>query len=86
MSDNISLTINGEKIDFNVTADSYEKLIDELQPNSKVTPMHNFLMRTVTPETKEMLVPFMSNPGNVTEICGKVMEEYSPKLKITLGE
>jgi hypothetical protein len=87
MDDNkVTLTINGKKITFNVTPESHERLIDEMQPNSKVTPMHNFLVRSVGKESKEDLTPLLKNPSTVIEIGTAVIEAISPKLKITLGE
>lgn len=86
MDDTISLNINGTAINFNVDTMAHEHLIDEMQADSKVTPMHKFLIRTVVPESREALKPFLKNPGSLMEIGGKVLEEFSPKLKITVGE
>lgn len=86
MAETIKLNINDKSIVFNVTTDAYEKVIDEMRPDSKVTPMHNFLTRTVDSKSKDGLMAFLNNPANIIEIGGKVMEEYAPKLKITVGE
>lgn len=87
MSDNtIILNINDTAIHFNVSTNAHERLIDEMKADSKVVPMHNFLMRTVEAESKEALAPFLKNPSSTMEIGGKVLEEFSPKLRITVGE
>lgn len=82
----ITLKLNGTPIHFNVTPDTHERLIDEIKANSKVAPMNNFLVRTVDAESKEALAPFLKNAGLVVEIATKVLEEFTPKLKITVGE
>jgi hypothetical protein len=81
-----TLNINDTVIHFNVTTTAHERLIDEMKADSKVVPMHNFLMRTVDAESKEALAPFLKNPSSTMEIGGKVLEEFSPKLRITVGE
>jgi len=87
MSNNqITLNINGSKIIFNVDETAHERLIDEMQPNAKVVPMHNFLMRTVTPETKAALEPLIEHPASVVDIATHVVGQFTPKLRITLGE
>jgi len=86
MNDKITLNINCTPVHFNVTQDTHERLIDEMKIESKVGPMNNFLIRTVDPESKEALAPFIKNAGSIMEIGGKVLEEFTPKLKITVGE
>ncbi len=86
MADKLTLNINGDPIHFNVTEDTHERLIDEMKADSKVAPMNNFLVRTVDPESKEALAPFLKNPGLVMEIGTKVLEAFTPKIKVTVGE
>lgn len=82
----ISLNINGTIIRFNVDTTAEEKFIDEVQEDNKVTPMRNFLMRTVDPESKEALKPFLKSPSTAMKIGEKVVEAFSPTLEIALGE
>ena len=82
----VKLNINGQEIVFNVDDAAHEKLIDEMQPNKKVVPMHNFLVRVVQPESKDALTPLLKKPGAVMEIAAKLLEEFSPELSIKLGE
>jgi hypothetical protein len=82
----ITLTINGDKIRFNVDTTAQEHLIDETRPDSKVAPMHRFLMRTVAPDSKDALKPLLENPSTVMIIGNEVVTAYMPQLKITLGE
>lgn len=86
MSETITLTINKTKINFNVDPTDQENLIDQLKANNKVAPMHQFLMRTVDPECKEALKPFLKYPSSVMQIGEKLVEEFSPKINITVGE
>lgn len=82
----INLNIGGKSIDFIVTPEDQSKMINETTPNNKVTPAHNFLIRTVVPECKENLIPFLKIPASTLEICGAVTQEFMPDLKITVGE
>ncbi|MCP3944516.1 MAG: hypothetical protein GY710_23980, partial [Desulfobacteraceae bacterium] len=59
MDEKVTLKINGAAINFNVTADIHERLIDEMNPANKIAPMHNFLIRAVESESKEALDPFL---------------------------
>lgn len=86
MEKSIVLNVNGEPLKFKVTADNHEKLINEMQPNNKVAPMHNFLTRSVEAESKDALKPYLENSAHVLEIGGQLIEEFVPKLKVTVGE
>ena len=82
----VTLTINGTALTFSVDGEDQERLIDELKTDSKVAPMHNFLTRTVTQESKESLKPFLKIPTAVMQIGEKVVEASTPAIKITVGE
>ena len=86
MSEPIVMNINGKAITFDVTNDAHERLINEMQPTNKGGPMHNFLVRSVTKESKEELSPFLQNPSSVMAITEKLVERFVPKLTITVGE
>lgn len=86
MADKFSLGIGGKSIKFIFKPELQERLINETMPGNKVTPMHNFLIRVVDPESKEDLKPFLRNPGSIMEIGSSVMEQCLPKLNITVGE
>lgn len=86
MSETIKLTINDNDIHFNIDMKAQERLVNEMQPNQKVAPMHNFLVRTVTPESKEALKPFLEVPIYVMQIAEKVLDGYRSKLDFVLGE
>jgi hypothetical protein len=86
MNEPIVMKINGQAITFDITNDVHERLINEMQPNNKVGPMHNFLTRSVTKESKEALAPFLESPSSVMAITEHLIETFVPKLKITVGE
>ncbi|MCX2834455.1 putative phage tail assembly chaperone [Microbulbifer thermotolerans] len=81
----IELTIGDKEITFEVTREQYNKLINKLGPNQKVAPMHNFLVETVRDEDKPALLEILANyPGSEVDICGELMEAYSPDLQIAV--
>ncbi|MGB3222525.1 MAG: putative phage tail assembly chaperone [Desulforhopalus sp.] len=86
MSEKITLKLNGKSVGFDVTNDTHERLINEMQPTDKVGPMHNFLVRTVDQESKETLAPFLKSPSSIMAITEKIIEKFTPQLKITVGE
>ncbi|WP_034633365.1 putative phage tail assembly chaperone [Maridesulfovibrio bastinii] len=82
----IALNINGQEFEFTVTVAIYNQYINEMQPNNKVTPAHNFLMRSIKPEQKDDFKTVMELPGAPIQIAAKIIEEYSPDLEITVGK
>jgi hypothetical protein len=86
MNEPIVVKLNGNAVTFNVTNDAHERLINEMQPTNKVGPMHNFLIRTVAKESKETLTPFLESPSSVMVITEHILEQFAPKLKVTVGE
>lgn len=87
MKRNIVLTVNKVKLDFEVTATLYEKYLDDLNLNNKISASRNFLVRTATKETKPILIDLLDSlPGGALLICGKLVEEYAPDIEITVGE
>ncbi|MGL1932181.1 MAG: putative phage tail assembly chaperone [Desulfotalea sp.] len=82
----IEIKLNGKKIYFEPTVELQEKYINETLPNNKVAPLHNFLMRSVCPESKEALKPFLLNPAHTMMIGEKVGSAFIPELKIEMGK
>ncbi|MCP2230148.1 putative phage tail assembly chaperone [Erwinia aphidicola] len=84
MAKSIVLNIAGVDITFNPDMATYNKYINEVAMNNKVAPAHNFLVRTVEAGSKEALLKFMEIPGATLQIVGKLLEEYTPELEITV--
>lgn len=80
----IDLNVAGEDISFAPNVTAYNKYINEMSMSNKIAPAHNFLMRIVTPETKEALQALLERPGAALQLAGKVLEEYTPELEITV--
>ncbi|WP_058959484.1 putative phage tail assembly chaperone [Type-E symbiont of Plautia stali] len=85
MSDKeIKLIVAGKDITFAPNVTAYNKYINEITISNKVAPAHNFLVRIVTPETKEALEDILKLPGAALQVVSKVMDEYTPELEITV--
>lgn len=84
MAKPIVLTIAGTDISFSPDMATYNKYINEMAMNNKVAPAHNFLARTVDADSKEALLKIMEQPGATLQIVGKLLEEYTPELEITV--
>ena len=85
MSDNeIKLVVAGKDIVFAPNVTAYNKYINYVTMSNKIAPAHNFLLRIVTPETKEALEDILKRPGAALQVVGKVLDEYTPELEITV--
>lgn len=80
----IVLTIAGSDISFSPDMATYNKYINEMSMTNKVAPAHNFLVRAVAAEDKESLLKIIERPGATLQIVGKLLEEYTPELEITV--
>lgn len=80
----ITLEINGQAFDFRMDVALQTKYINGLTQANKVAPSHNLLMNAVVPEQKEALKPFLVHPTTTLEIAGALVEEFSPKVEVTV--
>ncbi|AGB11030.1 TPA: putative phage tail assembly chaperone [Vibrio parahaemolyticus] len=79
----IVLTVGATALSFAPTEVEYNDYMNELMPDNKVAPAHNFLFNTVVEDSKHDLREITSsNPGAAVQIAASVMEEYAPKLEI----
>ena len=84
MEKTIELEVNGSEIAFTVTPEDYNAYVNEMMPNSKVAPSHNFLVRTVAKENREALVDLLKIPGMAINLAGAVVQEYVPEISIAV--
>ena len=84
MEKTVTLEVNGSEISFNVGVDDYNAYVNEMMPNSKVAPSHNFLVRTVEKEHKEALLEALKIPGMAINLAGALVQEYVPEISITV--
>lgn len=82
----ITLRINGRQLAFNVDVAAYDRYLNELTPTNKVGPARNFLLRTVTAESREALRGVLEMPGAGLQVASKLLEEFTPDIEIELGE
>lgn len=84
---NISVNINNEQLEFAIGISEYNALVNELSTHkSKVSAFKNFLTRTVTSEYQETLKKYLNMPSAPLQIGGFLLEEYTPELEISLGK
>lgn len=82
----ITVNVKGIPFEFEVSVQVYNKYINEMQPNNKVSPASNFLMRSIKAEQKEELREILELPGAPLQIAAAVIEEYAPDLEISVGK
>lgn len=85
MKKNIVLSVAGADLKFTVTTEAYTGLVNEVMPDNKVAPNHNFAMRTVDAESKDELKALLENhPGAAVQIGSALAAEFAPQLGITV--
>ncbi|ENP7379784.1 putative phage tail assembly chaperone [Vibrio parahaemolyticus] len=83
MSKQIVLTVGDVDITFVPTEADYNDYMNALAQGEIVNSAHNFLMNTVTEESKEAFRELTNdNPGAAIQVVGEVLKEYTPKLQI----
>ena len=86
MQKTIRLSINGTDLAFDVTTELYNKYVNDMMPNNKVAPAHNFAMRCVADGSREDLKSLLELPGAAIQIAGALVDEFMPDLSIELGK
>ena len=84
MSKKMTLTVAGTDISFEPTMTAYNSLINDMMPNDKVAPAHNYLKKIVCPESKEALDDLLKRPSAALQLAGAINKEFAPELEITV--
>ncbi len=80
----IELEIDGQELAFEVDADRYHRYLNELTPDNKIRPSHNFCMRCVVQDDRDALRKLLEKPGAALQIAGTLIEEFAPVLEIAV--
>ncbi|KJF83559.1 putative phage tail assembly chaperone [Photobacterium angustum] len=79
----VVLAVAGVELAFVPTEVEYNDYMNELMPDNKVAPAHNFLFASVEEESKDDLRKITnSNPSAAVQLASAVMAEYAPALEI----
>ena len=73
-----------EELEFHVTLTLYNDCINTLQPNNKVAPMHNFLVRSSANDATKNAVNKAREQALTSDIFGLVIDEFKPKVEFTV--
>lgn len=84
MSKKMTLTVAGTDISFEPTMTAYNSFINDMMPNDKVAPAHNYLKKIVCPESKEALDDLLKRPSAALQLAGAINKEFAPELDITV--
>ncbi|MGE6294208.1 putative phage tail assembly chaperone [Aeromonas media] len=84
MSKKITLNVAGTDISFEPTMTAYNGLINDMLPNDKVAPAHNYLKKIVCQESKEALDELLKRPSAALQLAGAINKEFAPELDITV--
>ena len=82
----ITLTVNGQDLHFEVELDSYNKYLNDLTPSNKIAPAKNFIMRSVTSESKEGARAIIELPSGALQLAGALVDKYTPDIEIVVGK
>jgi len=85
MTKPVELSIGTQDFAFTPTVADHNNYINEMMPNNKVAPAHQYLTRTVKADQKEALVELLNTvPGLTMELFGEVSTASKAGIKITL--
>lgn len=80
----ITLQIGEDKeLTFTVTLTDHERFINNVTNTKKTAPMKDLLRATVKPEDKEQL-DVLINDGLTVDLASALIEEYQPKVAVTV--
>lgn len=80
----ITLEVAGKELKFAPTMVAYNGFLNDMMPNDKVAPAHNYLKKIVCQESKEALDELLKRPGAALQLANAVNAEFAPELDITV--
>ncbi|MFM5248995.1 MULTISPECIES: putative phage tail assembly chaperone [Aeromonas] len=80
----ITLDVAGKELKFAPTMVAYNSFINDMMPNDKVAPAHNYLKKIVCAESKEALDELLKRPSAALQLAGAINKEFAPELEITV--
>jgi len=80
----VTLTIGEKEYSFEMTMEAYNSYINGMMPNNKVSPSHNFVVKTVVEADKKDVLELLEQPGAAGQIAGALTAEYAPDLGIEI--
>lgn len=80
----ITLEIGDQDFLFRVSDADISKYINSVTNASKIAPANNLLMNTVDQAQRATLKPLLKNSLAIVEIASALVDEYGPKLAITV--
>ncbi len=80
----ITIDVGGQDFVFDIDVAHLTKYINGLTQSNKIAPSHNLLMNTVKQEQKAKLKPLLVHPTTTMEIAGALVEEFQPKVEVTV--
>lgn len=83
-SKEIVLMIGGTEFAFRVETSDYNKYINDLKPDNKITPSVNFIRATLMDKTRRPELDEICDQGLAVDIAGMLIEEFRPKLEIAV--
>ncbi len=85
MNKTIVLTIAGKDLSFDVSTENYNGYLNDVMPDNKVAPSHNFVMRSVVESDKDELRKVLErSPGAAMQISGLLQKEFAPAIEISV--
>ncbi|KDM89696.1 putative phage tail assembly chaperone [Photobacterium galatheae] len=85
MSKTITLTVAGTDVIFQPTPDLYAEYMGQVAQGNIADGAHNFIMQSASDDSKESLRGLTDkNPGAAMQLAGVLMQEYAPKIAITV--
>ena len=79
---NIILSIGGTDFNFAVDTASYNKYVNEIKPDDKVSPSIRFARRSLTDEKQRAALDDLCDQGLAVDVAGALVEAFRPAMEI----
>ena len=80
----IEILMGDKELTFNVALEDYNRCVNALQTDNKVSPMHNFLTVVSANDTTKEAVKEAYQNALTSDLFGAVIKEYKPDVEITV--
>jgi hypothetical protein len=80
----ITLNVGDQELHFEVSLPIYNTYIDQIKVDSKVVPSLNFVRQALADKAQRPVLDELCNQGLAIDIAGALVEEFRPKVEITI--
>lgn len=84
IKNSITVDINGVELTFNRDDAAFDQFTNDVDKNNRITPIKDYLLSTVAPESKAILLEIINIPSVAVALMEKVNGAFLPQLEVTV--